>query len=139
MLVLTGTNKHNIIKPNKMVKNIIILLFLVASITLSAQKSEDLKGKWIFKKALNKEVDADGKKDLKSYIINKMTFEFKNNNEFTAFAFGQNMNGKWTLTKDLKTILLNAQNEKFELSVLKLTESELILKFGLGEFLMKKI
>jgi hypothetical protein len=137
--VLTGTNKNNIIKPNKMVKKITILLFLIASITLSAQNSEDLKGKWIFKKALNKEVDADGKKDLKAYIINKMTFEFKNNNEFTAFAFGQNMNGKWTLTKNLKTIILNAENEKFELSILKLTESELILKLGLGEFLMKKI
>jgi hypothetical protein len=76
---------------------------------------------------------------LKAYIINKMTFEFKKNNEFTAFAFGQNMNGKWTLTKDVKTIILNAENEKFELSILKLTESELILKLGLGEFLMKKI
>ena len=122
-----------------MVKKIIILLFLIASITLSAQNSEDLKGKWIFKKALNKEVDADGKKDLKAYIINKMSFEFKNNNEFTAFAFGQNMNGKWTFTKDLKTIILNAENEKYELSILKLTKSELILKLGLGEFLMKKI
>jgi hypothetical protein len=49
------------------------------------------------------------------------------------------MNGKWTLTKDVKTIILNAENEKFELSILKLTESELILKLGLGEFLMKKI
>jgi hypothetical protein len=122
-----------------MVKTITILLFLIASITLSAQNSEVLKGKWIFKKALNKEVDADGRKDLKAYIINKMTFEFKNNNEFAAFAFGQNMNGKWTLTKDLKMIILNAENEKFELSILKLTESELILKLGLGEFLMKKI
>lgn len=122
-----------------MAKKITILLFLIASITLSAQNSEDLKGKWIFKKALNKEVDADGKKDLKSYIINKMTFEFKNDSEFTAFAFGQNMNGKWTLSKDLKTIILNAENEKFELSILKLSESELVLKLGLGEFLMKKI
>ena len=122
-----------------MVKTILILLFSVFSITVSAQNAEVLKGKWIFKKALNKEVDADGRKDLKAFIINKMTFEFKNNDDFTAFAFGQNMNGKWKLTKDLKTIILNAENEKFELLILKLTERELILKLGLGEFLMSKI
>ena len=68
-----------------------------------------------------------------------LEWEFFSKGRFTAFAFGQNMNGKWTLTKDLKTIILNAENEKFELSILKLTESELILKLGLGEFLMKKI
>ncbi|MES2240163.1 MAG: hypothetical protein V4497_07875 [Bacteroidota bacterium] len=122
-----------------MTKTITIFLFLISTITLSAQNSELIKGKWIFKKALNKEVDAAGRKTLKSDIINKMTFEFKNNNEFTAFAFGQNMNGKWILTKNLKTIVLNAENEKFELLILKLTESELILKLGLGEFLMTKI
>ncbi len=120
-------------------KTIIILLFLISTITLSAQNSEVLKGKWVFKKALYKEVDSKGRKDLNLYIINKMTFEFKNNNIFSAFAFGQNINGQWTLTKDLKTIILNAENEKFELSILKLTESELILKLGLGEFLMEKI
>lgn len=123
-----------------MVKTITVLLFLIASITLSAQNSETLKGKWIFKKALNKEVDADGRKDLKAYIINKMTFEFKNNNEFTAFAFGQNINGIWSFNEKIKTItLITLEKEKFDLLIQKLTETELILKLGLGEFLMKKI
>lgn len=109
------------------------------SVNLIAQNYEPLNGKWIFKKALNKEVDAAGRKTLKSDIINKMTFEFKNNNNFTAFAFGQNMSGTWKYSKDLKTISLNVDKEKFEILILKLTESEIILKIGLGEFLMKKI
>jgi hypothetical protein len=70
--------------------------------TLNAQTSEVLNGKWIFKKALNKEVDNLGRKTLNSEIINKMTFEFKSNDKFVAFAFGQNMNGKWSLSKDSK-------------------------------------
>ncbi|NEU06886.1 hypothetical protein GZH53_01055 [Flavihumibacter sp. R14] len=122
-----------------MIKTITIFFFFLLSITLTAQSSELLNGKWVFKKALNKEVDDLGRKTLKSDIINKMTFEFKSNSEFSAFAFGQNMNGKWALSKNAKVITLSTGEEKFELLILKLTESELILKFGLGEFLMKKL
>ncbi|GEL11802.1 hypothetical protein FGL01_25410 [Flavobacterium glycines] len=108
--------------------------------TLSAQSTVNLEGKWIFKKALNKEVDDLGRKTLKADIINKMTFEFKNNSEFNAFAFGQNMNGKWSFNEKTKLItLITSEKEKFNLLILKLTETEVILKLGLGEFLMKKI
>lgn len=52
---------------------------------------------------------------------------------------GQNMFGKWTLSKNLKVITLNTGKDKLNLSVLKLTETEFILKLGLDEFLIKKI
>ncbi|MFV8374064.1 lipocalin family protein [Flavobacterium sp. LB1P62] len=122
-----------------MTRLIIIFIFFIWSMAINAQSSELLNGKWIFKKALNKEVDDLGRQTLKSDIINKMTFEFKNSGEFVAFAFGQNMIGKWTLSKNSKMITLNTGKDKLDFSVLKLTESELILKLGLGEFLMKKI
>lgn len=123
-----------------MKKIITMLFFLVVSLTLSAQSAGNLQGKWIFKKALNKEVDDLGRQTLKADIINKMTFEFKSNNEFNAFAFGQNMNGKWSFNEKTKSItLITQEKEEFNLFILKLTETEVILKLGLGEFLMKKI
>ncbi|OXA97926.1 hypothetical protein B0A62_01650 [Flavobacterium hydatis] len=120
-------------------KTIAIFVLFLSSIAINAQNSDLLKGKWVFKKALNKEVDELGKKTLNSDIINKMTFEFKSNDEFVAFLMGQNANGKWTLSKNSKVIILNSIDGKFELSILKLTKTELILKLGLGEFLMNKI
>ena len=122
-----------------MTKKLAILIFLVCSITTNAQNSELLNGKWVFKKALNKEVDKEGRKTLNSDIINKMTFKFDSNGEFTAFAFGQNMEGKWTISEDLKMLSLSTGKEKYIFAILKLTESDLILKLGLGEFLMKKL
>lgn len=123
-----------------MKKIITMLFFLVVSMTLSAQSAGNLQGKWIFKKALNKEVDDLGRQTLKADIIDKMTFEFKSNSEFNAFAFGQNMNGKWSFNEKTKSItLITSEKEKFNLLILKLTETEVIFKLGLGEFLMKKI
>lgn len=127
------------IKLYKMLRKITIIFLLISSLNLIAQNYKPLNGKWIFKKALNKEVDDDGRKTLKSDIINKMTFEFMSNNNFIAFAFGQNMKGTWKISEDLKVIDLNVDNEKIQILILKLNESEIILKIGLGEFLMKKI
>ncbi|KFF16053.1 lipocalin family protein [Flavobacterium hydatis] len=126
-------------QSNHIIKTIAIFVLFLSSIAINAQNSDLLKGKWVFKKALNKEVDELGKKTLNSDIINKMTFEFKSNDEFVAFLMGQNANGKWTLSKNSKVIILNSIDGKFELSILKLTKTELILKLGLGEFLMNKI
>ncbi|MXV52406.1 hypothetical protein GS399_15635 [Pedobacter sp. HMF7647] len=122
-----------------MIKVITVFIFFVAGIIVNVPKSELLNGKWIFKKALNKGIDNLGKRSLKSEVINKMTFEFKSNGEFRAFILSQNMKGTWVLSKDSKVILLNTENEDYEFTVLRLTKTELILKVGLGEFLMKKI
>lgn len=118
---------------------ITILAFIVFSNSVSAQNSELLNGKWLFKEATNKGIDKLGRESLKSDIINKMTFEFKINGDFVAFAFGQNMDGKWAFNNNSKSIILDTGAEKFELTILELTENRLALKIGLGEFVMKKI
>lgn len=118
---------------------IIILFIVIGFCTISnAQESELVKGKWVFKEALNKGVDKDGRKSLNSHIINKMTFEFKDNGNFIAFMMGQNQKGKWKLANNSKTIVLNIGVEQYELSIIELTKTKLVLKLGLGEFLMKK-
>ena len=123
-----------------MKKKITLLFFLFLSATLFAQSSEILQGRWIFKEALNKGIDKLGKQSLKEDIINKMTFEFRNNNEFNAFALGQSMSGKWLIDEKTNLItLITEEKEAFTLKILKLTETEVIFKLGLGEFLMKKV
>lgn len=115
-----------------------VFVFLIISFSLNAQTADVLKGKWIFKKALNKGIDARGRKDLNAHVIDKMSLEFKSNSAFTGYILGQNMVGKWALSKDSKALILNASGEKMEFEILKLTETELILKIGLGIFLMSK-
>lgn len=122
-----------------MLRLITILAFIGIYTTMDAQNSELLNGKWIFKEATNKGIDKLGRESLKSDIINKLTFEFKSNGDFVAFAFGQNMDGKWAFNNNSKSIILDTGTEKFELLILELTENRLALKIGLGEFLMKKI
>jgi hypothetical protein len=122
-----------------MLRLITILAFIGFYTTVNAQNSELLNGKWIFKEATNKGIDKLGRKTLKSDIINKMTFEFKSNGDFVAFAFGQNMDGKWTLYNNSKSIILDTGMEKVELIILELTENRLALKLGLGEFIMNKL
>jgi hypothetical protein len=122
-----------------MIRFIVLLAFIGFYTTAHAQNSELLNGKWIFKEATNKGIDKDGRKTLKSDIINKMTFEFKSNGDFIAFAFGQNMEGTWTYNDNSKSIILDTGTEKFEMLITELTENRLALKLGLGEFIMKKI
>jgi hypothetical protein len=119
----------------------IIILFVLIGIytTSNAQNSELLKGKWVFKEALNKGIDKEGKKSLNSYIINKMTFEFEENGNFVAFVMGQNEKGQWKLSDNSKDIILDTGAEEYKMSILELTTTRLVLKLGLGEFLMKKM
>ncbi|MFT3795533.1 lipocalin family protein [Flavobacterium sp.] len=118
---------------------IALVLFIGFLSTANAQSAKMLEGKWIFKEALNKGIDKDGRKTLKKDVINKMTLEFKGNGDFTGSLFGAPASGKWLLANDSKSLVLNAEGEKFEFSILELTADRLVLKFGLGEFLMKKL
>jgi predicted metalloprotease len=68
-----------------------------------------------------------------------MTYEFKSNGEFIWFVMGKKANGKWSLAKDSTSIIAIVEKEKIVIKIIKLTSDEMILKMGLGEFLMKRI
>lgn len=122
-----------------MLKILVTTFILFISLNAQSQNSKLIQGKWIFKEALNKEVDELGRKTLKEQVINKMTYEFKSNGEFIWFALGENANGKWSLSSDQKSIIAIVEKEKMVIKIIKLTADEMILKMGLGEFLMKRI
>ena len=116
-----------------------IIVFTLLTLAVNAQNNELLIGKWVFKDAYKKEkIDEAGLQMLKTDIINKMTFDFKQNSTFSSFVMGETMNGTWLLTKDSKNVILKTPDGQFEFKILKLTKTELALKLGLGEFLMIK-
>nr|WP_315171210.1 lipocalin family protein [uncultured Flavobacterium sp.] len=114
------------------------LFFAFFSIA-QAQNSELIVGKWVFKQALNKGIDKEGRKSLKDFMIDKMTFLFEKNGDFEAYLMNENQRGKWSFKNNSKSIVLDTGVEKFELKILQLTKTRLVLKIGLGEFLMQKI
>ena len=122
-----------------MLKILVTTFILFISLNAQSQNSKLIQGKWIFKEALNKEVDELGRKTLNEQVINKMTYEFKSNGEFIWFAMGENANGKWSLSSDQKSIIAIVEKEKMVIKIIKLTAEEMILKMGLGVFLMKRI
>lgn len=122
-----------------MQKNLVITFILFISLCAQSQNSKLILGKWVFKEALNKEVDELGRKTLKEQVINKMTYEFKSNEEFIWFGMGEISNGKWSLAKDQNSIIAIVGKDKMIFKIIKLTQDEMILKMGLGEFLMKRL
>ena len=123
-----------------MIKKVVVsVVLLFSTLSLSAQNTDLLIGKWVFKDAYNKEkADAAGLAQLNSDIINKMTFEFEGNGNYKAYVMGENTAGKWIRTKQEDGFILNTLDGPFKFKILKLTKSELALKIGLGEFLMVK-
>jgi hypothetical protein len=115
------------------------LLFLFISTNINAQKANLIVGQWIFKKALNKEVDKAGLAFMKAEVIDKWKFVFKSNGEFETYMMKEKATGKWKLSSDFKNIILTEiEGGLMEFKILKSTKDELILKLGLGEFLLKK-
>lgn len=116
-----------------------LFLFFAFFSIAQAQNSELIVGKWVFKQALNKGIDKEGRKSLKDFMIDKMTFLFEKNGDFEAYLMNENQRGKWSFKNNSKSIVLDTGVEKFELKILQLTKTRLVLKIGLGEFLMQKI
>ncbi|WBX75315.1 hypothetical protein PG911_11675 [Tenacibaculum ovolyticum] len=122
----------------KRIFNTLLILFIATNI--NAQKADLIVGKWVFKKALNKEVDKIGLAFMKAEVIDKWKFIFKSNGEFETYMMREKATGKWKLSSDYKNIILTGiEGGLKEFRILKSTKDELILKLGLGEFLLKKI
>ncbi|NQX81234.1 MAG: hypothetical protein HRT66_04460 [Flavobacteriaceae bacterium] len=76
---------------------------------------------------------------LNNDIINKMYFNFKANNIFIGYAFGEEVTAKWSFSNEEKIIYIEGMEDvDIEFKILKLTKDHLALKLGLGEFLMRK-
>ena len=118
---------------------ILFTLLFFAIINVNAQKTDSIVGKWIFKKAFNKDINQEGLAFIKAEVIDKWKLIFKSNGEFETYMMREEAKGSWKLSKDSKKIiLLGLEGGPMEFEILKSTENELALKLGLGEFLLKR-
>jgi len=122
-------------------KKIIVLLSIIfITINLSAQKTDLIVGNWVFTKALNKEIDEAALAYLKTEVIGKWKFNFKSDGKFDTSMMGEKTSGTWNFDLNSNSVTISgAEGRSQEFKILKSTKSELILKLGLGEFLLTKI
>ena len=121
-------------------KIVFTFLFLLAAVYSNAQNNDLIVGNWIFKKALNENIDEQGAAHLKAEVIDKWKFIFNQDGSFETSLMGLNQTGAWTMSSDSNSITLTGlEGAPMEFKILHITGNELALKFGLGEFLLKRI
>lgn len=122
-------------------KTYFTLLFLFVAVTMNAQKTDFIVGNWVFKEALNEDIDEAGLAYINSEVKDKWQFVFNPDGIFETYMMDEKETGEWKLSADSKNIMIITGIEdgptKFE--ILKSTQNELALKLGLGEFLLKRI
>jgi hypothetical protein len=100
----------------------------------AAQSSDLIQGKWVLEKHWIKE-STKRKEIAKNDFINKMTFEFKS---MVSLSESSLEPLKMVLISKFKTLTLSASSDSFTFQVRELSQKRLILKLGLGEFLMER-
>jgi hypothetical protein len=123
-----------------MKKTLITILFLYIAINLSAQKSDLIIGKWVFTEALNKDLDESQLAYIKAEIVGKWELYFKSDGKFDSQMMEEKNSGEWKYNPNSNSIVLTGiEGGPQEFLILKLTENQLALKLGLGEFLLTRI
>ncbi|WP_010520347.1 lipocalin family protein [Aquimarina agarivorans] len=121
-------------------KKITLLLLSTISFSVNAQNSDSIIGKWVFKDAHNKEkIDQAGLDYMNAEIIDKWTFIFKTDGKFESRIMDEIGTGKWKLNENNKTIAVeSSEGVQSEFTILKSSKNELVLKLGMGEFLLTR-
>ena len=121
-------------------KKLFLLYILFIVFSINAQNPDPIFGNWVFTKALNKGIDEAGKKFLEAEVIGKWKFNFKSDGKFDTNMMGEIASGTWKFDETSKSIIITEiEGETQKFKVLKSTPNELILKLGLGEFILKKL
>lgn len=101
-------------------------ILLVAAVSFASCKSKPkdmLEKKWKFVDLL-----VPGMSDTERVaIIKDGRFEFKSDGTYTSFTAGKEIDGKFSLSDDGKTLTLNASSgSKYEVKVSELTDSKFV-------------
>ena len=115
-------------------------LFVLVSSTMNAPQADLITGDWVFQKALNENLDENAVASLREDVIGKWKFMFRPDGTFETIMMEEQQTGNWKLSSDSKIILISEiEGGPMQLEILRSTENELALKFGLGKFLLKRI
>jgi len=120
-------------------KIIISLIFITSFFSVQAQDKGMLIGEWIFKEVFNKDrIKPESLAQINTQLVNKMEIEFINEDNYKAFFMGKHVEGKWDTLKNIDGFFIQTPEGPFQVEILKLTGSEMALRFALGDFLMTR-
>lgn len=117
-------------------------LFLIPiglSLSVAAQKTDSLVGKWKYYDVYNKQkYDTTTLKIAKEYF-GAMTLYFKANNHYKAFVMNNIDEGIWSLNESSSKVRLTSyRGHSNESQIIGLAEDKLILTMGEGSFIMTR-
>lgn len=122
-------------------KTYFTLLFLLVAVTMNAQKTDLIVGNWVFKEALNEDIDEAGLAYINTEVKDKWHFIFNPDGTFETYMMNEKETGEWQISADSKNIMIitGIEDGPTNFEILRSSENELALKLGLGEFLLKRI
>ncbi|MFH6986848.1 lipocalin family protein [Flavobacterium collinsii] len=114
-----------------------LALIMLASLSIQAQTSKELVGKWQLVK-----LTKNGKeKDIKEKFKSDQVFQvFNEDGKFTGIVGGKSTNGKWKLSKknDVLTVTVNLIPVKFQIEYFD-SQKRVITQDQLGTLEYKKV
>ena len=118
-------------------KIIVSLIFIVSIISAKAQDKDKLIGEWVFKEVYNQgSISPESLAQVNTKLVNKMRIEFIDEENYRAYVLGEDVEGKWNTLKKIDGVVIQTPDGPFRMEILKLTNSEMAIRFALGEFLM---
>ena len=110
-------------------KTILGILFLISSLTLTAQKTEDFYGKWIYKSIHDKANQDEKSVKMADMMFADMMFNFKADGRYLFSGMGKVEEGKWTYAKN-KIETTPDTGKKSEIEVIEIKGDVLVIKMG---------
>ena len=70
--------------------------------------------------------------------LSNMFFQLNRDGTYNSYALNDSMDGEWILTEDEESFVLKTKTTSLIISILKVTENELALGVGKGEFILSR-
>ncbi|HEX5024535.1 MAG TPA: hypothetical protein VFV68_04650 [Agriterribacter sp.] len=119
-------------------KNILLAaVILFAAVSVNAQTSKELMGKW---KLVSYKNSAGEDKDLKTISKTGELYQiFEGDNKFKSIADNQTSKGSWELSEDNKTLTIHAGTAKASFEIEYFDGSKRIISSKYGTFEYRKV
>lgn len=110
-------------------KTILGILFTITTLTLSAQKTEDFYGKWVYKTIHDKANQDEKSIKMADMMFADMMFNFKADAQYLFSGMGKVEEGKWSYAKNVITTTPDT-GKKDEIEVIEIKGDVLVIKLG---------
>ncbi len=118
----------------------ILLIALLSGFTqfVSAQKLEQLIGKWTYKSIYNKNKADTSKNEMLKMMFGDITFHFNNDNKYVATLFKKE-EGIWAYNENDKKVTLTSTKGKVNsFEITDFSTDEITVKLGEAQIILQK-